>query len=81
LGGFWNGGQIPGSYQLRYIPTITHQRTGSSFGAAFSSLMKFHNKSEIKKMKWVFGGFQKSRSEKIPVFGFQCVAKYIKKDD
>jgi hypothetical protein len=43
--------------------------------------MKFHNKSEIKKMKWVFGGFQKSRSEKIPVFGFQCVAKYIKKDD
>jgi hypothetical protein len=59
LGGFWNGGQIPGSYQLRYIPTITHQRTGFSFGAAFSSLMKFHDKSEIKKNEVGFWRFSK----------------------
>jgi hypothetical protein len=64
-----------------YIPTITHQRTGFSFGAAFSSLMKFMTKVKLKRMKWVFGGFQKTRSDKIPVFGFQCVAKYIEKDD
>jgi hypothetical protein len=43
--------------------------------------MKFMTKVKLKRMKWVFGGFQKTRSDKIPVFGFQCVAKYIEKDD